>query len=285
MGQPVTPQPRHAELWCAVLGRHAGNRVDVDGGWSSALERDGWIGRHALLDPQLVDVRAPRREQADAVPGAGDLVEPSCQLFPRQPFVHTLGDLVLRFDIQPNAHDDTERTQPDDRTLEVAVTTFQVRDRAVGAKDVDGAHRDGKVPDAVARAVRSRGDRAADGDVREGGKVVQREPVFVQHRRKPAVRHRRVHLDGRAGGVDDHLVGESLEADQVLGVGDLVERVPASQDVDARRSHHDFVQFVHRRRPLDACRAVFDVASPVALSHAAILALRSDAGFGGMFRA
>ena len=219
------------------------------------------------LHPHLIDLIAPACEQADAVAAGEDRVEMLSERVPRQPLEHPLTDLVGRLDVECHARHDSGRAEPDDESIEAGVVTAGGDHVAARGDELQPADLGRQVAVRVARPVRRRGDRAADGDVRQRGQVAQRDALARQRRRERPVRDRGAERDGAGPVVHDHDRGEPLERHELRGVRDVAERVARAEHPDLRGAGDDPPQLVERRRPVQPPGAVGVVAAPV--THAA----------------
>ncbi len=271
VGQAIRPQARDAELRRAVDGVLAGDRVDVGARGARSEQRVGHrlrgAGRHAPLEPHLIDRGVPARERADAVGRAHDGVEASEERVPPHVEVDALGDVVGGLDVEGHARDRPQRAQADDHPGEVGLSSHDVDERAVRRDELQPGDGRGEVAEAVARAVRAGGDRAADRDVRQRRHRGKGELRRSQGIGKLGVRQSRGDRDRAGGVVDGDLGREPVERQQLVGVADVGERVPRPDDADARRAGHGLSDIVERHRPADPRRPVDVVAGPVGPGH------------------
>src|SRR5918999_1084399 len=63
--------------------------------------------------------------------------------------------------------------------------------------------------------------------------------------------------------VDDHVHGHGLESYELRGVGDVVERVPGTQDAHTGRVADNLLHLLDRRWPVQLLRPVRVIAGPV----------------------
>ena len=158
------------------------------------------------------------------------------------PFVHGLGHVVGRLDVELERRDDAERAEVHDRSREVGVAALEHDRLAVGGDELDAAHGARERAGGVARSVRAGRHRSRHRDVRQRREVREGEAALVQDRGEVAVadaageshhaRHaRRVDVDGQPIGRDQ----------RALGVGEVVERVPGAERTERarrRRARH-----------------------------------------------
>ena len=104
--EPVRPEAGLPELWRGVDGVGAGDRVTLDGG--SGRTEQFALDLGAALQPDLIDVVGPEREDAHAVGCSGDRVELLEQHVPAQVLEHALADFVRRFDVERDARHGAE---------------------------------------------------------------------------------------------------------------------------------------------------------------------------------
>lgn len=177
-----------------------------------------------------------------------------------------LAHLEVRFQIEGEGGDDTECAEGGHGAVEARVAAADRDGRAVRRDDLDLAHGGGEGAVRDARAVGAGRHRARHGDVREGGHVVQGEPVLVHPAgqfgvpdaaRDPYRTGRRVDVHGRGQR------GEREKDAVVAGLGDLVERVPAAQHAHLRALRDQRRERVEGVRAVQFLDGVRDVAGPV----------------------
>ena len=145
--------------------------------------REAVAGVDRALDPDLLDrVALPVGEQADAVAARHDLVEVRFERGQRQVAIHVLADVEGGLNVQRQPGDDAERAEADDRAGEgVAVLLAREGDEVAGGVDeFDRRDRRRQVAEGRPRSVRGGRAGAGDGDVRQGGDVVERVALLVE---------------------------------------------------------------------------------------------------------
>ena len=206
------------------------------------------------LEPDLIDVVAsPVGEEADAVGAAHDLVEMLAQRRDREILVDLLADGERGLKMQREFRDDAQCAEADDGAFEgVSREGLHGSIRGDDFHRADDAGQD-LIP--VSRSVRRGGACAGDGDVRQGGQVVQRVTFAIQERRELTIGHAGFHGDCRWG---DGWVGDvwrgfvQIEADdsiEMLG-GDQIAAGEVGDRVEgmARAQGADFVSIARRVR-------------------------------------
>jgi hypothetical protein len=138
-----------------------------------------------------------------------------------------LADLEGGLDVEGHPGDDAQGTKPDDHPGEIGrVSAGDGEQFPVGGHDLQGAHGGGQVAVAVPRSVRGRCDGAGDGDVGQGGEVVQGESLPMQRLGERPVPGSAADGDGAGLGVHDDAGVQVLQRDQHPGrVGAVIERV------------------------------------------------------------
>ncbi len=237
--QTLVPGAGDVHLRSAVDGVESGDGVQVFGGELAVIEH---LGRVELLargdpafDPELGSAALlPVGEQADAVACAEDVVKVVLELGKGQVSVDRLGDLEGGFEVERDLGHGTEQTEVNDGSVELfAVGAGEGVEVTVGVDELDGRDRGGEVPVVDSGAVGSGGDGAGDGDVGQGGKIVQRKALGVDHGSDVAVADTGSDGDGLCLLVDGDVL-EFAEGDLGVGaIGEGVEGVPGSERTDA----------------------------------------------------
>lgn len=203
---------------------------------------------------------------ADAVAGAGDVVEVVQGGVPRQVGVGVLLDLVAGLDVEGDPSDRAERAQRDDHAVEARVRPIDACNVSVGGDELQAAHCGRQVAVAIPGPVGAGRDGAGDRDVRQRAHVVQGVAVGLEK-----LRHDPEPCSGRDGDghrLQIHYGIERLatQLQQDLGtVRQLVERVPRAQRTHVPRLGDDAPGSVQTGRFFNADGSVADVASPVQL--------------------
>jgi len=234
--EALVPGAGDAHLFGAVFGGVAGEGVEVAGGGFCAEELGGegvgFAGFETVFDPDLGDaVVLPVGEEADAVAAEEDLVEMFFEVGHGEVFVDDLSDLEGGLDVEGDVGDDAEGAEVDDGSAEdVGVGgAGEGVEGAVGGDELDGGDGGGEVFVVAAGAVGGGGAGSDDGDVGEGGEVVDGETAGVDDGGELAVGDSGADGDGVGGGVEGD-VGEVFEGDLGSGaVGDAVEGVAAAE--------------------------------------------------------
>ena len=210
VGQALVPWAGLAELRRAGAGIGAGDRVELARRRARAEQLGARLERrpHALLDPHLARDLAPGREDADAVAGGHELVEVVFERSPGQILVDLLAHLVAGLDAERHARHGAERAEADHGPVEVDLAAADRAKLARRGEDLESLDRRREVAEGIAGAVRRRGDRAADRDVRQRREVRERQPGAVELARQLAVGDARAAGDGRGLAVDLHVGGE-----------------------------------------------------------------------------
>ncbi len=225
--------------------------------------RQGIVGIHARLEPDLTDVVAVVEEQTHAVRARHDLIELVQQHLPGKVLEYLLPHEVAGLDVkrQPGHH--PQRPEVHDHPGEVVVLARDVHDVAVAGHQLERGYGRGEVAVGVAGAVGGRRDRPTDGNVGQGGHVVKGQPFALERTGKIAVANAGVHRDSLSAAVDGDALVDRLQRDQLGGVGDVVEAVARTERVDLWGAGHDRPQLVDRGRSMELRRPVGMVACPV----------------------
>ena len=177
-------------------------------------------------------------------------------------FEHLLVHLELGYDVEGDAHDEAERAERDDRSVEVLVRAGEVHERAVSADEVESSDRGGERSVTGAGAVRRGGDRSADGDVRQRRVVRDCQPVPRKRAAELAVTDAGFHGDGPLADLDDLI--EVLGGEQHAGrVCDATERMARPEGSETVRLRNHRLRFGDRVRRENAIGRVRQVAGPV----------------------
>ncbi len=108
------------------------------------------------------------------------------------------------------------------------------------------------------------GHCAGDGDVGEGGQVVQGPAARLQFGRELAIPNARGERGGAGGLIDGDGGVEAIEGDQIAqGIGEGGERVARSERAQGSAARHEGLQLGGGLRVEEICRAVLVVAGPV----------------------
>ena len=239
MREALVPRARDAELLGAVFGRMPGEWVEVAGGEFGSVEvggeGSGGVGGDAVLDPDLGGaVVLPVGEEADAVAACEDVIEVMLEVSEGEVFVDGLGDLEGGLDIEGDSGKDTESSEMNDGSRK-DVGVFGARDGVDGpvvGDDLEGGNGGGEVSVGGAGAVGGGGAGSDDGDVGQGGEVVEGKAAGIDVGSELAVGDSGADGDGFGVGVKGDGV-EGFERDLVLGaVGDGVEGVAGSEGAE-----------------------------------------------------
>ncbi len=220
------------------------------------------------LDPHLVDRRRPAGEQADAVAGRGDLVEPFEQAGPGEVLEGALADLVGGLDVQGHPGHGAERAQPDDQAVEVRVAPCGRDHLARGGDQLQAGDGGGQVAVGVPGAVGGGGHRPRDRDVGQRGQVGQGQALGLEHLGQLPVAQAAGQGHRARGVVDDHVGRQPVQGEQLGRVGDVVERVPRAEHPQPAGPGDQLPHLVQGRRPVQGGGPVGVVPGPVPLAHA-----------------
>jgi hypothetical protein len=196
----------------------------------------------------------------------GDLVDVLVEPGPGEVLVDVLADLERRHHIEFRPDDDTEGTETDGDT-EIVITERGRRTVAHltrGQHDIERADVGGQAAVVVAGPVRAGGNGPGDRDVRKRGVVAQTEPVLGQVQPDRAVARAAADRDAAAVGSKLERRIQALQRDQRgVGVGEIGERVPTAQRVQALLTGDEFLHLFDRIRPVHHRRVVGVVTGPV----------------------
>ena len=226
------------------------------------------------LDPYLVDRPGPAGEHADAVAGAGDLVEVLVQGVPGQALEDPLADLVGRLDSRVRRV--TAPSAPSPTTMP-SKSGSPLRPGGARPRRWPAPGRRPRWPGCRCRP-RSRGGgghRPRDRDVGQRCQVVQGQPLPPQHPGQLPVGERGRAGDRAGAAVDGDLGGQVRQADQLGHVGDAGERVPGAEHPELGRAGHDLLELLKGGRPVQLGRPVPVVPGPVGLGHGARVLARA----------
>ena len=173
-----------------------------------------------------------------------------------------LPQLERGHDIERHAHDEPERAERDDCSVEIVVRAAEAQERAVCADELERSDRGGERLVARAGTVRRRCDRSADRDVRQRRVVRDREPVPGERATQLAVADARFHDDRFGSDLDDpvEVLGREENPRRVC---DAAERMARPERSEQLRLRDHLLRLCDRARRENAVGRVRHVTGPV----------------------
>src|SRR5258706_1383371 len=238
MRETVVPRTGSTHLLGAIFGGECGDGVKISGGARGTEKifplldrRLGWID--SMLEPDFVDALIlPVGEETHAVGSGKNLVEVVFERVEGKILEDVLRSLKRRLDVERHFADDAKCAEADHSAGKNVGIGFarKCNDIAGGVDDFESDANGGRIPVFYAGAVGAGGDSASDGNVRQGGEIVQRETALFQHWCNRAVANARTERDGASRGIDRRGLYGEIRGEQLLGaVGNAIEAVAGAE--------------------------------------------------------